>query len=87
MSYKYHNILAISAIDLINKSHNTPVPYPTMPHQNIDVHISGLNGTLWDIEQVYHGICEIGPDCVPEIFFFNNMDILRLWCVNKTNTQ
>ena len=39
--------------DLINKSHNATVPYPY-------VHISVLNSTLWDMEQMHCGICEIG---------------------------
>ena len=25
------------------------------------MHISVLNGALWDVEQVHYGICEIGP--------------------------
>ena len=28
--------------------------------QNRNVHISVLNGALWDMEQVHSGICEIG---------------------------
>ena len=28
--------------------------------QNINMHISVLNGTLWDMEQVHSGICELG---------------------------
>ena len=44
-------------IDLIHKSHNVPVLYPTMRNRN--VHISILNGVLWDMELVHCGICEI----------------------------
>ena len=29
--------------------------------QNRSVHISLLNGALWDMEQAYCGICEITP--------------------------
>ena len=48
-------------IDLIDKSHNAPLPYPTMHHSEQNVHISVLNGVfLWDMGQVHHGICEIG---------------------------
>ena len=28
--------------------------------QNRNVHISVLNGALWDMEQVHCGVCEIG---------------------------
>ena len=28
--------------------------------QNRNVHISVLNGALWDMEQVHSGICELG---------------------------
>ena len=39
----------------------SPVPYPKwLRIQNRNVHISGLNGTLWDMEQVHSGIGEIG---------------------------
>ena len=33
---------------------------PQCPIQNRNVHISVLNGALWDMEQVHSGICEIG---------------------------
>ena len=33
---------------------------PQCTIQNRNVHISVLNGTLWDIEPVHYGICEIG---------------------------
>ena len=51
--------------DLIHKSHNALFPHPTMHHsqctiKNRNVHISVLNGVLWDMEQVYCVICEIG---------------------------
>ena len=47
-------------ITLIHKSQNAPVPYSQSSIQNRDVHISVLNGGLWDMEQVHSGICEIG---------------------------
>ena len=44
-----------------------PVPYPQCYIQNRNVrisvlilHISVLNGALWDMRQVHAGICEIG---------------------------
>ena len=51
------NYLSLHTIDLIHKSHNVPVLYPTMRNRN--VHISILNGVLWDMELVHCGICEI----------------------------
>ena len=33
---------------------------PEYSIQNRNVHISVLNGALWDMEQVHSGICEIG---------------------------
>ena len=33
---------------------------PQCTIQNSNVHISVLNGALWDMEQVHYGICEIG---------------------------
>ena len=33
---------------------------PKCSIQNRDVHISVLNGALWDMEQVHSGICKIG---------------------------
>ena len=33
---------------------------PPCSIQNRNVHISVLNGALWDMEQVYSGICELG---------------------------
>ena len=41
------------AIDQSHKSHNAPIWHPT-------VHISVLNGVLWDMGQVHWGIYEIG---------------------------
>ena len=36
---------------------------PQCSIQNRNVHISVLNGALWDMEQVHSGICEIGLLC------------------------
>ena len=33
---------------------------PQCSIQNRDVHISVLNGALWDMEQVHSGICKLG---------------------------
>ena len=37
-----------------------PFHIPQCSIQNRNVHISVLNGVLWDMEQVHSGICEIG---------------------------
>ena len=37
-----------------------PFHIPQCSIQNRNVHISVLNGALWDMEQVHSGICEIG---------------------------
>ena len=52
----------VQVIELLHKSQNAPVPYPTLLHseQKLDVHISVLNGAMWDVEEVHSGICEIG---------------------------
>ena len=44
-------------IDLVHISRNATVQYPTMLHSEFFLHISDLNGSLWDIEQVHSGIC------------------------------
>ena len=53
--------------DLLYKSHNAPVPYPTMHHFTelcTCVHISATfllqHGALWDICQMHCGIYEMG---------------------------
>ena len=38
---------------------------PQSSIQNRNVHISVLNGALWDMEQVHSGICEIGLFLLP----------------------
>ena len=47
--------------DLIHKSHNAPVPYPTVHHFVTEMCTFLLqNGTLWDICLMHCGICEMG---------------------------
>ena len=47
-------------IDQFHKSHNPPVPYPTMLHSEQKcAHFCSECGTLWDMEQVHSGICEL----------------------------
>ena len=38
--------------------HLSYIPQYTIQNRNVD--ISVLNGALWDMEQVHHGICEWG---------------------------
>ena len=56
------NFADVVAIGQTQKSHKTPVPYPTIRHseQKLSMHISVLNGVLWDMVQVQCGINEIG---------------------------
>ena len=44
-------------IDQSDKSHSAPVQYPTIHQSKQNVHISVLNGVLWDMEQVHCGMC------------------------------
>ena len=49
-----------AAVDMIHKSQNAPVPYPTMipaSIQNRNIHISVLNGALWDSGKGRPGMC------------------------------
>ena len=46
-------------IELIHKSQNIPIRCPTMLHSEKNVHITVLNGVLWDMEHVHYGISEI----------------------------
>ena len=47
--------------DLFHKSHNAPVPYPTMHHFVTEMYTFLLqNGALLDIFLMHCGICEIG---------------------------
>ena len=46
--------------ELIHKSHDAPVPYPTMHlSEQKCAYFCVLNGALWDMAQVNSGICEI----------------------------
>ena len=49
--------LPLDAIDQVHKSHNAPIHTPQCTIHNRNVHISVLNGALWDMWQVH---CEIG---------------------------
>ena len=42
--------------------------------QNKNVHISVLTGSLWDMEQVHYGICELGQLLNDDIL---NIDIIK----------
>ena len=53
-------LFSVTSIDQIRKSYNASVPYPTITRLKINMHISVLNGALWDMGQVHCGICEIG---------------------------
>ena len=59
---------------LIHKSQNAPVSYSTIFHwkQYRNVHISILNETFWDMEQVHSGICEIGLFTLHCIYFMKS---------------
>ena len=46
-------------IDQSHKCHNAPIPYPTVYHLEQNVHISVLNGVLWEQVQVHCGIFKI----------------------------
>ena len=57
---------------------------PQCSIQNRNVHISVLNGALWDMEQVHSGICELGHTALPWLKLcinhnFNSTDIVRPW--------
>ena len=50
----------VAVIELIYKSQNAPVRYPTMLHSEQKCAHSVLNAALWDMEHVYSGIYELG---------------------------
>ena len=52
------HINVVKPSDLLLKSHNAPVPYPTMHHFVTEML---QNGALWDICLMHHGICVMGP--------------------------
>ena len=35
-------------------------PISQIPMHLLKVHVSALNGALWDMEQMHDGICELG---------------------------
>ena len=48
-------------MDQSHKSHNAPVPYATIHHIGTEIYTFLFQGgVLWDMEQMHHGICEIG---------------------------
>ena len=50
-------------IEPLHKSHNAPVPYPTMQHFNRNVHVCTFllqNGALWDICLIHFWVNEVG---------------------------
>ena len=52
----------LDAIDRLRKSHNAPVPYPTVHHfvTEMCAHFCYKNDALWDIGLMHCGICEMG---------------------------
>ena len=54
----YCGICEFISVKFIHKSHNAPVPYPTMYHSEQKCMHFFSNGALWDIELVHCGICE-----------------------------
>ena len=50
-------------IEHFHKSHDPPVPYPTIQFENGNVHISALNGAFWDVGQVHFGIVSLVYYC------------------------
>ena len=48
-----------SLIDLIDKSHNALVSYPTSAIQNKNALISVLNGALLDMGELHCGMCSV----------------------------
>ena len=58
--------------------HLLHIPQCTL--QNRNVHISALNGALWDMEQVHCGICEIGR--LPFQWKAVDVEYSRHWVLN-----
>ena len=57
LPFSYY-VYKVIAMELIRKSLNAPVPYTTIYHSGQKMHISVLNGALWDIGLVHCAICE-----------------------------
>ena len=55
---------------------------PQCPIQNRNVHISVLNGALWDMEQVHSGICEFG-----QLLLNNTISTIRDQMLYLANEQ
>ena len=72
----YPSAFMINPIYQIHKSHNTPVPYPQCTIQNRNVHISVLNGALWDMGQVCCGIWEIDLSFTQFLYDLTNCFII-----------
>ena len=61
-----------------HKSHNAPVPYPSIQYRN--VHISVLDGRLWDMEQVHSGsIPQAAVKFDPSFVIHHTSDISGMW--------
>ena len=59
---------------LIDQFHNPRMHLFYIPQcsiQNRNVHISVLNGALWDMEQVHSGICELGQ--------IHQNEVINIW--------
>ena len=69
-------------IDQNHKSHNAPVPYPTMHHFVTEmctcVHFLLQNGALWDIYPMHCGMCEM--------FYWYGIFGQNVWSVNCIQT-
>ena len=62
-------------MELIRKSLNAPVSYTTMYHSGQKMHISVLNGALWDIGLVHCAICEFKSSSVKFIHKSHNAPV------------
>ena len=57
LEFTQSHFLENISIDLIHKSHNASVPCPIMHHFVAEM---CTHGALWDICEMYCGICEMG---------------------------
>ena len=61
-----HNMMSVRQLtDFTNpRMHPFHIPQCSIQNRNVhmnrNVHISVMNGALWDMEQVHSGICELG---------------------------
>ena len=72
IQHAVHSILLETQIDQITNPKIHLFHIPQCSIQNRNVHISVLNGALWDMEQVHSGTCEIGVFKWTEFNFKNN---------------